>query len=176
MSLLKAGLLLVTGAVIGGGAVCEVLRRREKSKTYEVTLIKGLTPNPDDVTECVVNGQLCTRSFKPFAMCVIRDFTMTVKMVDDGYLFIPKHADFETCMLIKECMEWNQLDDVIGQLGYTPAAFQMTRYNMGWKATRIPGYKSAPTESPVDAVVDTPVVEQVKETKSDLRRAQPLKA
>ena len=172
MSILKAGLLLVTGAVLGGGVVCELLRRRENSKSYEVSLIKGVATEPSESDVYMLNGQLNTVSTSPFRMHVIQDFKLEVTVADDGIYFIPKHSDLEVVMLVKECMGLNQIDGVIFQLGQEPEEYHTVRTGEGWKASKIAGDKS----TPVDVAVEVPVTEPVKEAKSNLRRAQPLKA
>ena len=170
MSIIKSGLLLLSGAAIGAVTVCELIRRRNDSKTYEVSLIKGLD-HPGDSTKYQVKGQLCTMSSSPFRMSVIQDFVLRVEAVDNTVIFTPIHTDLEVVMLVKECMGVNQLNGVLEELGWNPVSYTVARTGEGWKATVIPSYK-APTP---DDVVEVPVSEPVKEAKADLRRAQPLK-
>lgn len=164
MSLLKAGLLVLSGAAIGAATVCELLRRRDNSKSYEVSLIKGVK-EADDTNGYMVNGQLNTISTSPFRMHVIQDFVMRVEVLDDGIYFTPLHTDLEVVMLVKECMGLNKIDGVLTEMGLDTTVFDTVRTGEGWKASKLA----------VVAPVEVPVSEPVKEAKSDLRHAQPLK-
>ena len=134
MSVLKAGLLILTGAALGAAAVVQGIKTYNGNKQLSVTIDPKPVNNPHETGLWEFNGELAVTADKPFKLVCTTDFIVHATVYDDGAtISINIDPGKNTESDILNGLATMDIYPLVNAMGYDDQAFDYYQTRHGWR-------------------------------------------